>query len=92
MLLKRICRGLWAAAAMQQIGRGHRRRRREMVLEEPDLIDAGTLRQFDLFELALKHFLIGRIFARGGGRARLRASWLPPLPLLSQHRIAAGRI
>jgi hypothetical protein len=37
----------------QQIRRGHRRGRLQMMLEEPDLIDADTFRQLDFFELPL---------------------------------------
>src|SRR5215471_8698592 len=48
----------------QQIGRGDRRRRLEMMLEEPDLVDADTFRQLDFFELPLEHFHMGRFFAR----------------------------
>jgi len=33
--------------------RGDRRRRLQMMPEEPDLIDADTLRQLDFFELPL---------------------------------------
>ena len=42
----------------QQIGRGDRRRGRQMMLEKPDLIDADAFRQLHLFELSAKHFLI----------------------------------
>jgi hypothetical protein len=52
----------------QQIGRGDRRRRLQMMFEEPDLIDADTFRQLDFFELAPEHFRMCRIFARGRGR------------------------
>jgi len=39
----------------QQIGRGNRCRRLQMVLEKPDLIDADAFGQLDLSELAPKH-------------------------------------
>ena len=52
----------------QQIGRRHRPRRVQMMFEEPDLIDADAFRQLDLFKLAAKHFLMCRIFPRGGRR------------------------
>src|SRR5271166_2822507 len=52
----------------QQIGRRHRCGRLEMMLEEPDLIDADAFSQLDLFELAPEHLLMRRIFARGGRR------------------------
>ena len=51
----------------QQIGRGDRSRRLQMMLEKPDLIDADTFRELDFFKLAPEHFRMCRIFARGRG-------------------------
>ena len=67
MLLKRIWRVV-RSGGDQQIGRRHRCRRLEMMLEKPDLIDADAFGQLDLFELAPEHLRMRRIFARGGGR------------------------
>ena len=67
MLLKRIWRVV-RSGGDQQIGRRHRCRRLEMMLEKPDLIDADAFGQLDLFELAQEHLHMRRIFARGGGR------------------------
>ena len=52
----------------QQIGRRHRSGRLEMMLEEPDLVDADAFGELDLFELAAKHLRMRRIYARGGRR------------------------
>jgi hypothetical protein len=52
----------------QQIGRGHRHRRLQMMLKKPDLIDADTFCELDFFELAPEHFRMFRILARGRGR------------------------
>ena len=67
MLAKRI-RLVVRGGSDQQIGRRHRPRRVQMMFEEPDLIDADAFRQLDLFKLAAKHFLMCRIFPRGGRR------------------------
>jgi hypothetical protein len=61
----------------QQIGRGDRRRRLQMMFEEPGLIDADTFRELDFFELAPKHFHMCRIFAWGRSRPD-GESHLPP--------------
>ena len=60
-----MCRA-WGPIEMKPVGeiefvngreaisrRGDRRRRLQMMLGEPDLIDADTLRQLDFFELPL---------------------------------------
>ena len=52
----------------QQVGRGYGCGRLQMVLEEPDLIDADLFGELDLGELTPEHFHMGRIFARGSRR------------------------
>ena len=61
----------------QQIGRGNRRGGLQMMLEEPDLIDADTFGELDFFKLPPEHFHMCRIFARGRGRPDCE-SHLPP--------------
>src|SRR5215469_12458759 len=72
----------------QQIGRGDGRRRLQMMLEEPDLIDADTFGELDFFELAPEHFRMCRIFARGRGRPDGKAH--PPTSRFKQRRAAHG--
>jgi hypothetical protein len=48
----------------QQIGRGDRSRRLQMMLEKPDLIDAHTFRELDFFKLGPS-----AARRRGGGNA-----------------------
>src|SRR5215472_1035158 len=61
----------------QQIGRGDRCCWLQMMLEEPDLIDADTFGQLDFFKLPPEHFHMCRIFAWGRGRPD-GESHLPP--------------
>ena len=74
MPANRIWRVDRAAAVIGKIGRGDRRRPLQMMLKEPDLIDADTFRELDFFELARN---ISVCVARGRGRPDCE-SQLPP--------------
>src|SRR5208282_6537811 len=81
----------------QQIGRGHRCSRLEMMLEEPDLIDADAFGELDLFELrrnitSCVEFSRGVVVdqiaslagsSSGGGQATACRDVGRPAPLLS---------
>ena len=68
MLAKRMRLVVRAAAAISRLGDGTGPVGSQMMLEEPDLVDADAVRELDLFELAAEHLRMRRMFAGRGRR------------------------
>ena len=81
MLAKRMRWVLRAAAAISRFGEGTGAGRQQMVLEEPDLIDADAVGKLNFVKLAAEHFRVASSFRAAWWSTRWRAAW-PYLPAL----------